>query len=506
MAWAPHRADALGCRPYKGPLRMSPVPWGRHRLRHEARAELMYEVPISVRPSDQLRTMAGDEAGARYDALVHRAREVLAGRCVWHVNATPEGGGVAELLSTTLGYLASDGIETRWLVIEAETPFFEITKRIHNRLHGDLGDGGPLGATERARYDDVMTLELAEMKSFVRSGDLVVVHDPQPLGLIPGLAATGATVMWTCHVGTDTATDVTRSAWAFLRDDVRAARVATFSRRAYAWEGLDAIAIVIPPCIDPLSAKNMELDVDDFMSILGAAGILGSPSKRPSAFTRRDGSRTPVRYRADMTEEMSTPADAPLVVQVSRWDGLKDPIGVMMGFVQAPELDDAHLCLVGPAPSSVADDPEADRVLGEVRASWADLRSSDRQRVHLANLPTDDAEENAVVVNALQRRADVIVQKSLAEGFGLTVTEAMWKARPVVAGGVGGIRDQIEHGVSGILVDPRELILFGGAVADVLADPVRAATIGAAARRSVASRYLPTHYLGAYLELLLRLT
>ena len=467
----------------------------------------MFEVPIALGPSEQLRTMAGGEAGVRYDALVHRAREVLAGRCVWHVNATAEGGGVAELLSTTLGYLASDGIETRWLVIEAEAPFFEITKRIHNRLHGDLGDGGPLGATERARYDEVMALELAEMKSFVRSGDLVVVHDPQPLGLIPGLAATGATVMWTCHVGTDTATDVTRSAWAFLREDVRAARVATFSRRAYAWEGLDATAIdVIPPCIDPLSAKNMELHGDDIMSIVGAAGILGSPSERPATFPRRDGSRAPVRYRADMIEEMSTPTDVPLVVQVSRWDGLKDPIGVMMGFVQAPELYDAHLFLVGPAPSSVADDPEADRVLGEVRASWADLRGSDRERVHLANLSTDDAEETAVVVNALQRRADVIVQKSLAEGFGLTVTEAMWKARPVVAGSVGGIRDQIEHGVSGILVDPRELILFGGAVADVLADPVRAANIGAAARRSVASRYLPTHYLGAYLELLLRLT
>jgi trehalose synthase len=207
-----------------------------------------------------------------------------------------------------------------------------------------------------------------------------------------------------------------------------------------------------------------------------------------------------------MTEEMSTPEDASVVLQVSRWDGLKDPIGVMTGFVEAPELTDAHLILLGPAPSSVADDPEAGRVLGEVRTRWADLRGHDRERVHLANVPTEDVEEAAVVVNAMQRRADVVVQKSLAEGFGLTVTEAMWKARPVVAGSVGGIRDQIEHGVSGILVDPRDLILFGGAVAGVLGDPSRAAALGAAARRSVVSRYLPTHYLGGYLDLFLRLT
>ena len=204
-----------------------------------------------------------------------------------------------------------------------------------------------------------------------------------------------------------------------------------------------------------------------------------------------------------MIERITVPPDAALVVQVSRWDALKDPIGVVTGFAEMPRHGDAHLILAGPAPSSVADDPEAYRVLSAVETHVEGLRDHVRDRIHLANLPTEDV-ENAVVVNALQRRADIVVQKSLAEGFGLAVTEAMWKARPVVAGGVGGIRDQIDDGVSGVLVDPRDLDAFGSALARLLDDPSHALDLGAAARRRVQERYLATHYLGAYLELFLR--
>jgi len=174
---------------------------------------------------------------------------------------------------------------------------------------------------------------------------------------------------------------------------------------------------------------------------------------------------------------------------------------VLRGFVDEPGLDDAHLVLAGPAPSSVADDPEAAEVFRELHDTWRALADADRRRVHLANIPTDDVDENATVVNALQRRADVVVQKSLAEGFGLTVTEAMWKARPVVAGQVGGIQDQITDGTTGLLVDPRDLTAFGNAVEVVLADPSLAASLGAAAEERVRERYLTPHYLGSYLRL-----
>ncbi len=323
----------------------------------------MFEVPVPSRPADRLRTMAGEGAGERYDSLVWEAREVLQGRRVWHVNATAEGGGVAELLVGTLGYLLADGIEGHRLVVEGDARFFEITKRIHNRLHGDLGDGGSLGEAERRHYDDTLARELADMLQLVGTDDIVVVHDPQPAGLVPGLTAAGATVVWTCHVGADTPNAITRSAWDFLRDDVQWARAATFTRQVFAWDGLDPGTIrVIPPCIDPLSLKNVELESPHIDKILQAAGILGASPAHPVAFTRMDGSEAMIAATTRVLGAATVPERVPLVVQVSRWDALKDPVGVMLGFAAHSELDDAHLVLAGPAPSSVADDPEAELV------------------------------------------------------------------------------------------------------------------------------------------------
>jgi trehalose synthase len=195
------------------------------------------------------------------------------------------------------------------------------------------------------------------------------------------------------------------------------------------------------------------------------------------------------------------------VLQVSRWDSLKDPIGVIEGFAEyvAP-FTDAHLIYAGPDVSAVADDPEGAEVYGYACARWHALPDAARERIHLALLPMDDFEENAVIVNALQRGADVVVQKSLAEGFGLTVAEAMWKCRPVVASRIGGIQDQIEHGVSGVLLDDAtDLEAYGAAVLELLASPERAAAMGDAAHERVRDRFLGTHSLLDYLALFERL-
>jgi len=468
----------------------------------------MFEVTVPPRPAHLLRTIAGQEIGRRYDDAVRDARRRLTGRTLWHVNSTAEGGGVAELLRGCLGYLSEDMIQTRWLVLDGDDEFFRITKRIHNRLHGVLGDGGALGEAERAHYEQVTDRNASDASRIVGEGDVVVVHDPQPLGLVPSLRAAGATVVWTCHVGIDRPNDLVRSAVEFLVADARIADAATFTRAAYVWDGLeDARVRLIPPCIDAFSPKNADLTDASRDAILAAAGLVGVPDRTdPPSFLRQDGTAGTVVHRASMTEDEPVPRDAPVVVQVSRWDALKDPAGVVGGFVEEPGLDGAHLILAGPAPNSVADDPEAADVLRDVSAFRAGLSDADRRRVHLANLPTEDVDENAVIVNALQRRADVIVQKSLAEGFGLTVTEAMWKARPVVAARVGGIQDQIEDGVSGILVDPRDLTAFGNAVEVLVADPTMAEGMGAAARRRVRDRYLAPEYLGAYLDLIAELT
>jgi trehalose synthase len=194
-----------------------------------------------------------------------------------------------------------------------------------------------------------------------------------------------------------------------------------------------------------------------------------------------------------------------MVLQVSRWDRLKDPVGVLTGFAEHVRSEEAaHLVLAGPDVAAVADDPEGAEVLAETEAAWHELPRDVRRHVHLALLPMDDADENAIIVNALQRRADVVVQKSMAEGFGLTVSEAMWKGRPVVASDVGGIEDQIEDGRSGWLVPPADLAAFGRRVSELLADPHGAERMGAAAQARVRDLFLGPRHLGEYVDLLER--
>jgi trehalose synthase len=196
---------------------------------------------------------------------------------------------------------------------------------------------------------------------------------------------------------------------------------------------------------------------------------------------------------------------APLVTQVSRWDMLKDPLGVMEGFVRhvLPAVPDAQLALVGPETAAVSDDPEGAQVLEDCQEAWGAYPAAVRERVALVCLPMTDLEENAVIVNAIQRHSTVIVQKSLAEGFGLTVSEAMWKSRPVVASRVGGIVDQIVDGDSGVLVqDPADLREFGEAVSTILRRPAVATRMGRCARERVADRFLATRSLMQYAEAL----
>jgi trehalose synthase len=242
---------------------------------------------------------------------------------------------------------------------------------------------------------------------------------------------------------------------------------------------------------------------------LGYAGLVegaGDPPVVP--FTRRDGSRGRITRRADVIQlGPAPPADAPVVMQASRWDHMKDMAGVMEGFAHHvdPALG-AHLILAGPAVTGVADDPEAAEVYDDCIDRWRALPHETRSRVHLACVPMADPDEAAAIVNALQRHAAVVVQKSLAEGFGLTVAESMWKARPVVAGAVGGILDQIDHGEHGLLVeDPRDLQAFAAAVQRLLSDPSEAERLGRNARDRATRELLGDTHLALYAQVLERL-
>jgi trehalose synthase len=398
-------------------------------------------------------------------------------------------------------------VDVRWLTISGNPDFFKMTKRLHNHLHESEGDGGPLGPAEREVYEAALGEAADELDELVQPGDIVYIHDPQPAGLVPHVVANDVNVIWRCHVGVDNPGELARGAWDFLRRYVVDADAYVFSRERFVWEGLDADRIwIVPPSIDAFSPKNQDLEPNAVRAILAAIGVEeGDRSGRP-LFQRFDGSQARVGRRADLVQDEPVPDDARLISQVSRWDRLKDPVGVLRSFADYVKADGAHLLLAGPSVAGVSDDPEGAEVLEEVTASRADLPEDRRRRVHLASLPMDDVEENAAMVNAIQRRSDVVVQKSLAEGFGLTVAEAMWKARPMVASRVGGIQDQIEDGVSGVLIDdPTDLEAVAQAIDAFIADPGRAGEVGKAARQRVIDEFLGTRSLLQYMHLMEKL-
>ena len=315
-------------------------------------------------------------------------------------------------------------------------------------------------------------------------------------GLIPSLLERDVLVVWRCHVGLDGTNGSSERAWEFVRPYVDGAHAFVFSRLGFAPEWVEDDRLhVIPPSIDPLAPKNEELDASTIDAVLGASGLV---SRAGRAETVR------VSRQARAIREAGPPnRDVPLVVQVSRWDRMKDMVGVLQGFVQGvdPETG-AHLVLAGPAVDTVGDDPEDREIWEETVTTWRALPISVRARIHLAAVPMDDPAENALVINALQRHAAVVVQKSLAEGFGLTVAEAMWKARPVVASAVGGISDQIVDGESGLLLrDPGDLETFGRLVTKLLESPGDAIRLGDNARRRVSEQFLPDRQLSRYASL-----
>jgi len=465
---------------------------------------------VAVTPLDpeRLRSVLAPDALAAFEHTLTRGRELLDSRTLWNVNSTAYGGGVAEMLRSLIGYARGGGSDARWLVITGDGEFFRITKRLHNRLHGHAGDGGRLDEAERGAYERTCAANAELLTERVHPEDVVLLHDPQTAGMIPRLLDTGALVIWRVHVGIDPPNDLTREAWRFLIPYVERANGYVFSHPDYFWEGLDPAKLtVIAPSIDAFSPKNHAMAFTSVIAVLRAAGLAADRHHHyPRAvFERLDGTVGHVEAKARLVEEAQLWLGVPLLAQVSRWDRLKDPLGVLAAFAEHVHADDEpHLLLAGPDVTAVADDPEGREVFAEVEAVWSELPRRIRRRVHLALLPMADSDENAVIVNALQRRSDVIAQKSLAEGFGLTVAEAMWKGRPVVASAIGGIREQIEDGLTGFLVDPSDLRAFGGRVAELLDDPHRAERMGAAAQTRVRDLFLGPRHLGQYVELLER--
>jgi trehalose synthase len=443
-------------------------------------------VPVEPLPLARFLPVIGDERFQSLAAAAAHTLDIVGTRTIWNINSTASGGGVAEMLAVLVGYSRGAGLDARWLVMQGDAEFFAITKRIHNRIHGVKGDDGELGPAEAERFERTTAENAARLREQVQPGDVVLLHDPQTAGLCHAVRELGAKVVWRCHIGADHDDQWTQQAWSFLLPQLADADAFVFSRAQYAPRGLPAARIhVIPPSIDPFSPKNQNLDRDQLDRIIEQVGL----------FTY-DG-------RASMTGHGPLDPTLPLVIQVSRWDHLKDMYGVMKGFADGVVgRVDANLALVGPSVAGVADDPEGAEVLLECIDGWQSLPPQVRAHIRLVSLPMEDVEANALMVNALQRSSTVVVQKSLAEGFGLTVAEAMWKGRPVVASAVGGIVDQVAPGTGVLLDDPRDLDAFGRAVADLLERPDEAARLGANACEHVVDNFVGDRHLLRYAALL----
>lgn len=455
----------------------------------------MHDVPIHVRDPYRLASVIGPErtdlfAGDADAAAVHWLR----GRSVINVNSTAAGGGVAEMLHVLLGYIRGMGIDGRWLVIDGNPKFFEVTKRLHNHLYGGTGDGGALGAEAHEIYRRTLRPEIDDLSSHARAGDVVVLHDPQTAGLAEHARRLGCGVIWRCHVGIDEHNEHSRAGWDFLRPYLDGfVDQYVFSDRRFPpdWIPDDDVSIIWPS-IDPFAPKNQELDDETVEAVLTHVGLIAGRAG-PTVFERTDGSPGRVERMCDIVRTGPPPGpDVPMVVQVSRWDVMKDMGGVMEAFAEFVDSGrTAELVLAGPVVSAVADDPEGGQVLQDCWNQWRQLPHAVRSRVQLACLPMHDLEENAVIVNALQRHAAVVTQKSFAEGFGLTAAEAMLKGTPVIASAVGGLVDQVIDEESGLLVkDPHDLREFGTAVCRVLDDDDLRRRLGEGARRRAVETHL----------------
>ena len=380
---------------------------------------------------DDYRNIVGQ---GQLDTLRYLARE-LKGKTIKMVNSTAVGGGVAEMLNRLVPLLSELEVPTHWDVITGGNDFFEITKAFHNALHGTSYE------LNKAAQDIFLMYNEQNRERMQFGEDMVVIHDPQPAALIRSRGKTPASWVWRCHIDLS---NPDPKVWEFLRPFVEQYDAAIFSSQSFARQ-LAIPQYLFYPCIDPLSEKNKELPDSQVQQICDEFGI--------------DRSR-------------------PIVTQVSRFDRLKDPVGVVQAYKLAKKYVDCQLVLAG---GGATDDPEGAVVLQEVK----DAAGNDPDIIILDLPPWC-----ALQINAIQRASTIIVQKSLKEGFGLTVTEALWKGKPTIAGAVGGIPNQIIHKLTGVLVHSVEGCAFQ--IRYLLTHPEFARSIGVSGREHVKENFLMT--------------
>jgi trehalose synthase len=397
-----------------------------------------------MRTIEDYRDIVGDEVISH----IYRKARKFYGKHILEINSTYSGGGVAEMLSSFIHLMNDIGIETDWDILHGTPDFFEITKLFHNGLQGK-----PVDLNENKKQAYLQTNEEFYMYTHINH-DLVIVHDPQPLPLIKFYKKRQPWV-WRCHIDIS---NPNKNLWEFLKPFILRYDLAILSNENYKKTDLPVDQRIIYPAIDPLSTKNMGLSNDTI-------------------------ERTLRKYNIK--------TDKPLVTQISRFDPWKDPEGVLEVFKLVKEKLDCRLVLCG---SMATDDPEGLRIYEKIKRKANRLiRNED-----VVLLST----ENNILVNSLQRKSAVIVQKSLREGFGLTISEALWKETPVVASNVGGIPNQIINGENGYLVDPHDIKDCANKVITLLQNPAEAKNMGKKGKEMVRKNFLITRLVQDYLDML----
>ena len=387
---------------------------------------------------------------------------------IWMINSTAIGGGVAEMLPSQMRILRELGVAIEWLVIEATDPkFFDLTKRIHNAIHGS-GDG-KFSKEDREIYEQVNTKNLDKALEFIKDGDVVVVHDPQPMPLAAMIKKEkNVSIVWRCHIGLEDDTDITDSVWDFLSKYTDDYDHFIFSLPSYVPKGLKNRTTIIPPAIDPLSHKNRELQLHKCIGILYQSGVVKDHKAvlyhRYNHLVRRvmpDGSFGMVNESEDLNLIYR-----PMVIEISRWDRLKGFKELMQAFIKMKKdnlkngdpdslaykrIEMTLLVMGGPDPAFVSDDPEGQAVLEELIKEYSQVSEAMQNDIAILLLPLDNPKENALIVNALQRTSSIVVQNSIQEGFGLTATEGMWKRKPMLVSGAAGLKFQVEHNKTGMI-------------------------------------------------------
>jgi trehalose synthase len=464
----------------------------------EVETPWLEEAPVPVRGRESYRALdpVGFERGER---VLDRIRRPLAGVVVWHVNVSATDA-VSEVLRPLVGYARDGGLDVRWLIAHADHATRMLWRRLYNNLYGSPGDGGALGPKERQLFERASGRWSAELAELLRPGDVVFLHDPPVAGLLPKAQDAAACAVFRCHLGVEEPNEHARRAWHFLRPWVSSADGYVFTRAEYVWEGLDTDRVAIQlPSIDPFSPKNQELRPEVVLSILDRVGLTKSGVRAERTFTRFDGSPYRVNSRAEIDQDGPIPQESAVVAQVSGWERLKDQAGLVEALTRSRHPD-LHLILAGPSAAERSAESEERQAIADLREKRRSVPEAVGRRVHLVQVPVEDRDENAAIVNAIQRRADLIVHKSLEEAFGLSVTEAMWKARPVLASRVGGLRAQIVDGETGVLVDPRDLAAVAEQIDALIADPRRRQALGTAAREHVGRHFLTSAHFAAYLR------